>query len=223
MLSGRLGCREVHMINERATEARRRRYDRIAPFYDLMELMNERRMRPWREKLWAQVPPARVLEVGVGTGKNFEYHPRNAHMTGIDFSQRMLERARHRAAELNDPIELRQMDAQVMELPDASFDEAVATCVFCSVPNPVLGLQEVKRVVKPGGRVFLMEHMRHANPIVGKLMDALNPLARLMGPDINRRTLDNVRAAGLEIEHVQDLGMGGIFKLIVARVPNQST
>jgi len=208
------------MIDQRATEQRRRRYDRVAPFYDLMEMTGNGQMRLWSEKLWAQVPPAKVLEVGVGTGKNFEYHPTGAHMTGIDFSSRMLGRARQRAAQLGEPIELRQMDAQAMEFPDASFDAAAATCVFCSVPDPVLGLQEVKRVVKPGGRVFLMEHMRHANPIVGKLMDILNPLVRLMGPDINRRTLDNIRAAGLEIEHVENLGMGGISKLIVARVPN---
>ena len=171
------------MIDRRATEARRKRYDRIAPFYDLMELMNEQRMRPWREKLWAQVPPVRVLEVGVGTGKNFEYHPRDARMTGIDFSPRMLERARQRAAQLEDPIELLQMDAQAMEFPDGSFDAAVATCVFYSVPDPMQGLREVKRVVKPGGRVFLMEHMRHSNPIIGAVMDTLTPLVRWMGPD----------------------------------------
>src|SRR5512139_447982 len=135
------------MIDQQATEARRRRYDRIAPVYDLMEWMGERRMRPWREKLWAQVPPVRVLEVGVGTGKNIEYHPRDARMTGIDFSPRMLERAHQRATRLGDPIELLQMDAQAMEFSDSSFDAAVATCVFCSVPDPVQCFREVKRGV----------------------------------------------------------------------------
>ncbi|HEC23792.1 MAG TPA: methyltransferase domain-containing protein [Chloroflexi bacterium] len=206
------------MIDVRETRATQARYNRIAPLYDLMEALAERRYRNWRERVWALVQGPEVLEVGVGTGKNFPYYPADTRITGVDLSEKMLARAHRRAEKLDHPPRLLQMDAQALEFPDNTFDSAVATFVFCSVPDPVLGLREMARVVRPEGRVVLLEHVRAEQPFLGWLMDRLDPLISwLVGPHINRRTVDNVRRAGLVIEGVEDMDPAGIFKLIVAR------
>lgn len=125
----------------RQTAATRARYNRIAPTYDAMEAFTERAaFGAWRQELWAAVPAGRVLEVGIGTGKNLPFYPPDAQMTAIDLSERMLERARRRAVGLGVRVDLRLMDVQHLEFADASFDAAVATFVFCSVPDPVAGL-----------------------------------------------------------------------------------
>ncbi|MEE8390914.1 MAG: methyltransferase domain-containing protein [Anaerolineae bacterium] len=205
------------MRNVKETTATQARYDRIAPLYDLMETFMERRFSDWRKRAWSLVQGQKVLEVGVGTGKNIPYYSPGAHVTGVDLSEKMLARARRKAERLESPVTLVQMDVQTLDFPDDAFDNAIATCVFCSVPDPILGLQEIARVVKPGGRVVLLEHVRSENPLIGRLMDWIDPLvARLIGPHINRRTVENVRRAGLTIERVEDLSIGKIFKLIVA-------
>ncbi len=205
-------------MDRRATRATRTRYDRIAPIYDLMEGLSEPHFRPWREKLWAGMPDGLTLEVGIGTGKNLPFHPRAARMVGVDLSDRMLERARARAGRLGRTIDLRVMDAQALDFPTHSFDAVAATFVFCSVPDPVRGLQELGRVVKPGGVIALLEHVRIEAAPWGRMLDALNPLVvRLWGANINRRTVENVQAAGLRIECVESLGPLGMVKLIRAR------
>ena len=159
-----------------------------------------------------------TLEVGVGTGKNMPYYPRGARVTGIDLSPRMLVRSRARRQQLGLSLNLHVMDAQALEFADNAFDCAVATFVFCSVPDPVLGLRELGRVVKSDGKILLLEHMRAENRVIGKMMDWVNPLiVRVMGFNINRRTLLNIERAGLAIESVEDVGLRGIFKFIVAR------
>lgn len=202
---------------DRLTAVTRARYDRIAPVYDAMQWFMERSAARWRRRLWSLVSPGRVLEVGVGTGRNMEYYRPDVRVTGIDLSGRMLERARRRAGGLGIRADLYEMNTEQLAFPDASFDVAVATFVFCSVQLPVRGLEELSRVVEPGGEIWLLEHVRVDRPFVGLVMDALNPIVvRMVGANINRRTVENVRRAGLELVSVENL-QGELVKLIRAR------
>jgi ubiquinone/menaquinone biosynthesis C-methylase UbiE len=205
-------------VDPKATNQTQARYQRIAPLYDRMEVFAERSYQPWRARLWSMVRGPKVLEVGVGTGKNMPYYPEDVDITAIDLTPGMLDRARKRAAKLNISIELQLGDTQNLDFPEGTFDDVVETFVFCSVPDPMLGLKELARVVKPGGRVLMLEHVRAANTVLGTLMDVLNPVVvRISGANINRRTVDNVGQSGLRLEQIEDLGKGDIFKLIVAR------
>ena len=205
-------------LNEQETARTQARYQRIAPLYDAMEILAERRYAAWRPHLWSLVQGSKVLEVGVGTGKNMPYYPDGLEVTAIDLTPGMLKRTKARLAELEANVNLQLGDVQDLDFPTNSFDDVVATFVFCSVPDPVLGLNEVARVLKPSGRLLLLEHVRSANDVLGTLMDIVDPITvRLMGPHINRRTVENVQQSRLKLEKVEDLGLGGIFKLIVAR------
>jgi phosphatidylethanolamine/phosphatidyl-N-methylethanolamine N-methyltransferase len=208
----------VKTAESKSTEKAIKRYDRIAPIYDLMEgLAEHSRYNDWRRLVWSKVEGKNVLEIGVGTGKNFPYYPSGVDITAVDFSERMLRRARERARREEVKVNLLQMDAQAMEFKDDAFDSVAATFVFCSVPDPVRVLEEIRRVVRPGGKVVLLEHVLSANRIIAALMNLANPLvSRLMGPSINRRTVENVARSGLVVERVTDLS-AGIFKLIEAR------
>jgi len=205
-------------VDERTTALTRARYQRISPIYDRIEWLMERRFRRWRNKLWQSVHGPNVLEVGVGTGKNMEFWPEDLKITAIDLTPGMLDIARQRLKSLNRKADLRLGDVRSLEFASASFDAVVAAFVFCSVPDPVLGLREIGRVVRPDGQIVLLEHIRIDRPVIGTLMDLLAPMiVRLNGANINRRTIENVRAAGLQIERVESLDDMGMFKLISAR------
>lgn len=190
-------------------------YDRVAPLYDWLNAPMERMGGDARRARVIAGASGRILEIGVGTGRNLPLYSAAADVTAVDISARMLERAEERARRSRAPIRLQQADAEALPFRDGSFDTVTATCVLCSVRDPVRALREVRRVVSPAGEVRLLEHVRPRNPVLGLLFDWLSPLTRrLIGPEINRRTEENVRAAGLVIETVR---RDGIWREIVAR------
>jgi len=206
-------------VSERdETHRTRRRYDRQAGIYDLLERGIERRaFQHWRRELWSQVEGERILEVGVGTGKNIPYYPKGAHVVAIDLSPRMLERARLVAKREEADVELHEMDVEQLKFPAGSFDAAVATFVFCSVPLPVAGLREIRRVLHPQGHLHLLEHVLSQKAGLRQAMHLANPVAvRMMGANIDRETRRNIEAAGFAIEEERDLWLD-VFKLFLAR------
>ncbi len=198
-------------MDRQLTETIKRRYNRISIVFDWMDRMIR---EEWRNNLISRVH-GDVLEVGVGTGANLPFYSGDVRLTGIDFSPGMLKYARKKASSMQIPVQLVEMDAQNMEFADDSFDFVLATCVFCSVPDPVAGLMEMRRVCKPDGRVLLLEHMRSENPVAGLLMDLFNPITvRISGANINRKTMGNIHKAGFLVEEKIEL-MGTIIQLLV--------
>jgi phosphatidylethanolamine/phosphatidyl-N-methylethanolamine N-methyltransferase len=141
-----------------------KRYNRLSYIYDYLEGPIEYfRFASWRKRKKEKVTGNHLLEVGVGTGKNFPYYPEDIKITAIDFSPSMLKRAHKKADKEKIGVELIEMDVQQLSFPDNYFDTVFATFVFCSVPDPILGLRELKRVCKPNGKLLLLEHMRPGN------------------------------------------------------------
>ena len=200
--------------SETETDVVRRRYDRGAARYDWVTWpMEKMAMDRFRGRLIGLVDGPRVLEVGVGTGRNLPLYRPDLHIDAIDFSPRMLERARRKP--LPPSVTLHLMDVQELQFEAGTFNTIVATCVFCSVPDPIRGLSEIRRVLRPNGRVLLLEHMRPGASWLAKVFDWLDPLVSRAGPHINRRTMDNITAAGLAVEHEENL-VSDVLKLVVA-------
>jgi phosphatidylethanolamine/phosphatidyl-N-methylethanolamine N-methyltransferase len=191
-------------------------YDRMAGHYDRAIGPLERRfLARWRADALRELPAeSRLLEVGAGTGLNFPFYPRGAHGVASEFSCEMLKvaRSKHRPAS----VHLVQTSAEELPFPDDSFDAAFATLVFCSLPSPQDAFRELRRVVCPGGRIVLLEHVRPGG-LMGYAFDALSLLTVALFDDhFNRRTAEEARRAGLQLLSVERR-MFGIFNLIVCR------
>jgi len=164
-------------------------------------------------------PGEHILEVGVGTGLSLPLYPADVRVTGIDISEEMLERARVRVERnrIDGRVGLHVMDAERMDFPDNTFDKVVAMYVVSVVPHPVRLVDEMRRVCKPDGDIFIVNHFHSPNPFVGKVETLLAPLSRLMGfhPDFCLETF--VRQTDLEVVKKQAVNLFGYWNLLRAR------
>lgn len=192
-------------------------YDDVAPRYDAaMRLLERWFLKRWRAELFAELPhDARILEVGAGTGLNFQFYSSQATGVAIEPSFEMLRIAKSKTR----PAELALVQSRAEKLPfrDASFDAALASLVFCTVESPEAALAELRRVVRAGGMVVLLDHVR-PDGLLGPLFDLLNMIIMpLCGDHVNRQTARTARAAGLDVRSIQKRGLG-VFNLITCRV-----
>jgi ubiquinone/menaquinone biosynthesis C-methylase UbiE len=160
-----------------------------------------------------------VLEVAIGTGLNLPHYPAEVRLTGIEWSPAMLEHARRRAEEVGRTVTLREGDAQALPFPDAGFDTVVCTLSLCAIPDDQRAVNEMIRVLRPGGRLLLLDHVASSN----RPARALQRLLELVtiptgGEHFRRRPLHHVQAAGLEIER-HDRFKLGIVERLTARKP----
>ncbi len=181
-----------------------RRFGGKAQMYEALAGEMERAgLREIRARLAGSLR-GRVLEVGCGTGLNFAHYPPEAQVLAIEPERAFRAMAHDRAIAAAAAIEVIDGDVHALPFADGSFDAALVTLVFCSVPDAELGLQEVRRVVRPGGEVLFFEHVRDPRPWRGMLQDLLNPVWKraMDGCNLNRTTVELIRAAGFTVESV---------------------
>jgi ubiquinone/menaquinone biosynthesis C-methylase UbiE len=202
-----------------ANDDSRTRYRRIAPVYDLLELPFEyARYRPLRRILFAGLS-GRILDAGVGTGRNIPFYPPGSAVTGIDTSPEMLARAECRRARFGARVELLERDVRATGFPEGSSDAVVATFLLCvlSERDQVPALRELARACKPSGEIRLLEYTRPQAPFRRLLARAWEPWVRwAYGASFDRDGARNVPAAGLELENTRFV-VDELVQYVVAR------
>lgn len=195
-----------------------RKYSNASTLYDIMEWPMEQLLLKKMRKKAVALAKNKILEVGAGTGKNFPYYDRdNIQLTAIDFSTGMLEIAKKRKVQMGwGDLKLMKMDVEQLVFEDNSFDTVVSTFVFCTVPHPQEGLEEVLRVLKPQGRAIFLEHMKSRHRVVNAFLWIMNLFStRILGTSMLRETQKSIEAAGFNIQSVE-YKLFDVIRLIIA-------
>jgi len=188
------------------------RYDRDIRFWEKVQFAGGREWIGARAK-------GRVLEVAIGTGRNLEHYPADVTVTGVELSPAMLAIARQHAAELGRDVDLHEGDAQELPFGDNAFDTVVCTLSLCTIPDPAVGIAEMKRVLRPGGRLLLLDHVGSTWPPIYAVQRLVERFTiRSAGEHMTRRQLPLVQAAGFIIEEAERL-KAGTMERVAARKP----
>jgi phosphatidylethanolamine/phosphatidyl-N-methylethanolamine N-methyltransferase len=192
-----------------------RAYELLAPVYDFIF---DRIFAPGRTAAIEQLALQRgdsVLEVGIGTGLNLPLYPAACRLTGIDLSQEMLDKAVERVQTLAMPhVILKVMDATSMSFGDNEFDKVVATYTISAVPDPVAVLREMRRVVKPGGILVILNHFRSDRRLMGWLEDMVAPVCTRLGWKSNLLLTPLLEQVGLVPESIAHVNMFDGWRLV---------
>jgi ubiquinone/menaquinone biosynthesis C-methylase UbiE len=201
------------------TERLKRVWEKEAPNYDRRMSFFERVLLEDGREWVCSRASNEVLEVAVGTGRNFTFYPQGVRLTGIDLSPTMLEIARKRAEKLGLDADLKEGDAQQLPFPDAAFDSVVCTLSLCNIPDDRMAIAEMKRVLRPGGRLLLLDHVRASSKAWLTAQRMLEPLFwRFSCDHLLRRPLEHVLAEGFRVEQ-RERYKAGIVERLSARMP----
>jgi ubiquinone/menaquinone biosynthesis C-methylase UbiE len=204
---------------ETATEKQRRVWDAYAADYDRQIAFLERVAFAQGRAWIAERARGRTLDVGIGTGRNLEYYSGGVDVTGVDLSPEMLAVARRRAEELGRVVELREADAEQLPFADGTFDSAVCALSLCNIPDPVQALNEMRRVLLPGGRLLLLDHVASTWPPVWAVQWLVERwTVRSAGEHFTRRPLPLLGEAGFQVLEARR-GKAGTVERVHAQKP----
>ncbi len=202
-----------------ANRRRRRQYAEEASTYDRDADRSERWLLGTDHRPWAcSRAVGRTLEVAIGTGLNLSHYPSGVHLTGVDLTPEMLALARRRSADLGVSVTLTEGDAQALPFADATFDTVLSTYAMCSVPDERATVLEMRRVLKPGGRLILVDHIRSSVLPLYWLQRLMELAPSRNRDELTRRPREHVEAAGFTIEESDRL-RAGVVERLVARKP----
>ena len=199
---------------ETPTARQKRVWDKSAPSYDKQIAFFERNWFSGGREWLGERAHGRILEVAIGTGRNLAHYPVGATITGIELSPAMLAIARQRAADLGRDTDLREGDAEHLPYGDASFDTIICALSLCTIPSPAAAIGEMKRVLVPGGRLLLLDHIGSTWPPVYAAQWLLEKITiRAAGEHFTRRQLPFVQAAGFQVFETERLKAGTVERI----------